>query len=162
MLAKSKILRGSIASALLLLTAYAQADVVRHEFRRDNFTFGPAEQAIPLNESGTNTISFSGSGRFTISYTAECANNSANTLSWVDIRIVVDGVNLPPTGFNAGDAFCSSNGTEGFDGWTMNTAWGRTGSLAAGAHTVQVFVSTQSNGPGGQGWLGDSSLVIMQ
>lgn len=158
MLAKSKILKGTIASALLLLTAYAQADVVRHEFRRFNFTFGTGEVLVPLNEVGANSISFSGSGSFTISYTAECSNFEPNIFSYVDIRIVVDGVNLPPTGNNSSDAFCTSDGVPGDGGWGMNAAWGRTGNLAAGVHTVQVFARTTAGG----GSLGDSSLVIIK
>jgi hypothetical protein len=89
-------------------------------------------------------------------YTAECA--VSGTTAWLDIDIKVDGVELPPTGANDNDAFCSADTTAEFDHWSMHTAMAHTGRLGTGVHRVEIF-ARPSDGTA-QGWLGDSSLLI--
>lgn len=156
-MSNSKLLKVAIASALVLLMAHAQADVIKSANRNDNFTFNGGPVSVPLNNSGDTSTTFKGNGAFTIGYTGECAVDAADDFTWLDIDILVDGVEITPTNSDY-DAFCTSNGTAGSDGWIMAAVNGRTGSLANITHTVQVIARTSDGSSGGH--LGDSSLTI--
>jgi hypothetical protein len=155
---KTGLLKTALASALVLAGAHANADVVKHVARPSNFIFsGPVD--VPLDLAGNRLTTFSGSGRFTIFYSAECAASGAPEEDYVDINIIVDGVQLAPSGDNHQDAFCTANHTEVVDdGWVTATTSGRTVSLPGGTHKVVIQARTF----GKQGWLGDSSLLIIK
>ncbi len=152
---KSGIFKATLSAAVVLIGAQAYANTQAFFARTGNFTF-TVPVAVPLTNGGATQVTFTGSGRRTITYTAECSNNAANTTSYVTIAIVVDGIQLAPTGNNTADAFCTSDGTSGYGGYVMTAAQGRTGNLADGTHTVQILASLA----GGAGWLGDSALDI--
>ena len=66
--------------------------------------------------------------RFVVTFSAECAVNApaGNYTAYTDIDIVVLNAagavvqTLAPT-FGNSDAFCTANGTAGFDGWSRNS-----------------------------------------
>ena len=152
---KTAILKATLSAAVVLIGAQVYANTQAFFARTGNFTFA-ASTFVPLNDAGDTLVTFTGSGRRTITYTAECSNNSANTSSFVNIAILVDGVQLAPTGSNVADAFCTANGTPAHDGWVMAAAQGRTANLAAGTHSVRILASVSAGG----GWLGDSALNV--
>jgi hypothetical protein len=153
---KVGMLKTAFATAVVLIGAQAYADAVKHVARPSNFIFtGPVD--VPLDLAGNKFTTFSGGGRFTIFYSAECAAGGTSA-DYVDINIIVDGVQLAPTGDNTQDAFCTANHTEPVDdGWVTATTSGRTVSLPAGTHKVVIQARTVK-----QGWLGDSSLLIIK
>jgi hypothetical protein len=151
---RTRILSGTLAAAATLLGVQASANTQAFFTRPFNFTFG-GTVFVPLNSAGETTVAYAGSGRRTIIYTAECANNAANNFTWVKIEILVDGVALSPA--NGDGAFCTSDGVAGHDAWVMAAIQGRTAVLGTGAHTVRVRAT---NVGGGTGWLGDSTLNI--
>jgi hypothetical protein len=103
-------------------------------------------------------------GRFVATFSAECAVNAAagNHSAWLDVDIVVTNAagavvaTLTPT-VGSGDAFCSSNGTLGFDGWVSPSVTG-VAQLAAGVYRVQVNARLNNGATGG--WLGERTLVV--
>jgi hypothetical protein len=146
------------AGVLALVAVEAMADVVLARTRPNNFTFtGPGPVLVPLNAAGATTANFNGSGGFTIMYTAECSNDAAGTGSWVSLQISVDNVDLAPSA-GTSDAFCTSNGVGGHDGWVSAAMNVRTGNLSSGQHTVRVRASTV----GGNGWVSDASLTVLK
>jgi hypothetical protein len=142
---KTGVLTAVVASVVGIISVQAQAHVIKNAVRLGAFevTLG---SYVPLTSSGAPNVSFSGSGKFTISYTAECAASG-----YVDVDILVDGVPIGPTGGNDNDSFCDFN-TRG----AMHTVTGRTNSLADGTHTVQVIAHKTD----GLAFLSDSSLLI--
>lgn len=151
---KTGVLTATLASAVVLIAAQAYANTVALFTRTIAFTFSTPTR-VPLNNAGAGQVTYSGSGRRTITYIAECSKDGV--AGWVSIAIVVDGVQLAPTGNSTDDAFCSSNGTAAFDGWVMAAAQGRTANLPSGPHIVQIVASTVG---GGTGRLDDSALKI--
>jgi hypothetical protein len=169
LVASPKTLMATLLGAAALAAALpAQAEILVTMSRPGNFAgIGAGGQLMPLTPAGINqTPAFfvPAGGRFIVSYTAECANDAPGTTSWVslDIRAVNQATGaitiLPPTRV-AGDqdAFCSSNGTAGFDGWATHTVIATGVQLPAGNYRLQVFARTVN---GGSGWLSDSSLVV--
>jgi len=156
------LLKTAVAATLIVLSSQADARVFNAQTRPGNFTFAGGPVFVPLNTAGSTVASFGIPGtarqRVIISYTAECAVDAAGNATWVDIDILVDGVQVaPPTNAGGNDAFCTSNGTAGFDGWVM-AAVNTVLTLRPGPHSVQVRARTSDNVSGG--WLSDSSLVI--
>lgn len=137
--------------------------------RPGNFTFPQGGSVlVPLTSTGrTESLEFTNSGNLTVQYTAECAVSAAagNTTTWLNIdlelRNTVTGAVtvLSPTA-GIGDALCTSNGTAGADGWSMNTIVGIHTSLPAGTYVARVRASVENGVAGNSGWLGDSTLTI--
>lgn len=160
--------RCAIAAALTALAStHASADVLTAVTAPANWTFtGAARVLIP----GMTTPLFANpaNGRFVVTFSSECAVNApaGNTSAWTDVDIVVLNAagaivaTLAPT-VGAADAFCSSNGTVGFDGWETNsiTAVGGAG-LPAGAYRVRVHA--RLNGGATGGWFGERSLTVIR
>jgi hypothetical protein len=144
---KSGVLRAVIAGVVGLMSVHAQADVVKNAVRLGAFELGAADDNVPLTTSGAPVVTFSGSGKFTIWYTAECAASG-----YVDVDILVDGIPLSPTGANNNDSFCDFE-TRG----AMHTVTGRTNSLVAGTHAVTIYARKAG---AGVAYLSDSSLLI--
>jgi hypothetical protein len=155
---KIRILKTALAAAVVLIGAQAYGRTVAFFARPGNFFFSSQPVFVPLNSAGATQVTYSGSGRRTITYTAECANEVP--LGTVTIDILVDGVPLAPTGGNDDDTFCSAGSFQEFEfeGAVMAAAMGRTANLPSGAHTVRV-VARAVNG-NGAGLLGDSALLI--
>jgi hypothetical protein len=154
---KIGVLKAALASAVLLIGAQAYSRTVGFFARPGNFFFSSQPVFVPLNSAGATQVTYSGSGRRTIIYTAECANEVA--LGRVTIDIVVDGVGLSPTGGNINDTFCSAASAPEleFEGAVMAAAMGRTASLPSGTHTVRIVARALG---GGSGLLSDSALLI--
>src|SRR5688572_29776389 len=144
---KTRILRAAIAGVVGLMSIQAQADIVKNFVRVGAFQIDAEDNHVPLTQTGAPVVTFTGSGKFTIWYTAECAAGG-----YMDVDILVDGIPLSPTGANNQDSFCDFE-TRG----AMHTVTGRTNSLATGTHTVQIVANTSV---GTVGFLSDSSLLI--
>jgi hypothetical protein len=144
---KTRVLSAAIAGVMGLMGAHAQADIVKNAVRLGAFQVTAVDDNVPLTQTGEPVVTFTGSGKFTIWYTAECAAGG-----YVDVDILVDGIPLSPSGANNQDSFCDFE-TRG----AMHTVTGRTNTLAAGTHTVQIRANTSA---GTVGFLSDSSLLI--
>lgn len=130
-----------------------------------NWTFVGAAQ-VPIPGMTTPLFANPLNKRFLVTFSSECSVNAAagSSSAWTDIDIVVlNGAGavvrtLPPT-VGAADAFCSSNGTAGFDGWESNAMTAvSVGNLPAGNYRVQV--RARLNGGALGGWFGERSLVV--
>lgn len=150
----------ALAGALMTVTATSFASIKMAQVRANNWT-GPATASyVPLNAAGLTTISFylAAPTRLIVNYSAECAvaAPAGNTGAWLDIDLIVNGSTLAPTAGNQ-DAFCSSNGTVGADGWTRSSI-----SIFFNGVTGLNTIRIQARGNGGATsvWLGDSSLVV--
>jgi hypothetical protein len=151
----------------LLAATQASAHSFIAVSRMGNFTFGAAPVMVPINGASTVTPIFANpaGARFIVSYNAECAVAAAagNSSTWmdVDVRAVNIGTGavftLTPTAGGL-DAFCTSNGTAGNDGWqrVVVNAIGGPG-MPAGNYRVQVRARLSG---AGTGHLGDTSLII--
>ena len=164
----SNLCRFAAVGALSLMAA-TQASA--HSFAAvtavGNFTFLPA--AVPVVLPGMTTpVFFNPAGlRFIATFSSECSVNApaGNSSAWTDVDIVV--LNVPagvvvailaPTVGNQA-AFCSSNGTAGFDGWASNSVQGVGGvGLPAGNYRVQVRARNNNGATGG--WFGERSLIL--
>ena len=145
---KFGVLKAVVAGAAGLLALQAQADVIKNAVRIGSHQVTASASLLPLTTGGATAVTFTGSGKFTIFYTAECASSA-----YVGIDIYVDGVALAPTGNNVQDSFCDPD-TRG----AMHTATARTNALVSGTHTVFI----QAGRSDGQAYLSDSSLLIVK
>ncbi|MGH8557650.1 MAG: hypothetical protein ACRESZ_09360 [Methylococcales bacterium] len=137
---KRNLIPAAVAAVLILVVTTAEAKIFASASRNTNFlSSGPFPVFVPLDNAGATSLAFSTMAvntKVVISFSAECSNSAANAFTWVNIDILVDGVAISPTN-QAGDSFCTSNGTAGQDGWVM-AAVNATVTVPAGAHTVQV------------------------
>jgi len=114
----------AFAIALSLLTVPLYAALKASAVRSGNYTFAQGtSNLVPLDNAGTTQLTFSGSGKHVITYSAECAVSAAagNAGTWLNIDIelipnIATGVVqvLAPTA-GTSDAFCTSNETAGAD-----------------------------------------------
>ena len=143
---KIGVLKAVLVGVVALASAPAQADIIKHFVRLGAFGVDYNSYAF-LTTSGADTVTFTGSGKFTIWYTAECA-----ATGYVDVDIIVAGIAVIPTGNNGNDTFCDPE-TRG----AMHTVTGRTHSLPAGTHSVRIHARKSV---GSFAFLSDSSLLI--
>ena len=146
MKSRTAVLKAVLAGVVALMSVQAQADVIKHAVRLGEYELNLNDTFVPLTTSGARFVSFSGSGKFTIWYTAECA-----ATGYVDVDILVDGNPIGPTGGNEQDSFCDFE-TRG----AMHTVTGRTSSLIAGTHSIGIVARKTD----GVAYLSDSSLLI--
>jgi hypothetical protein len=152
---------GAVVLVLAAVATAAVAAVRLSAVRPGNWTVAnPAAVLVPLNGAGALQLTFNlpAAGRKVLTYSAECAVNAAagSSSAWLDLDIIVNGAVVAPT-VGVNDAFCTSNGTAGSDGWSRNSITVVIAGLA-GANTVRVQ-ARGNNGATGL-WLGDSALVI--
>jgi hypothetical protein len=148
-----RLLTGMALAGLITAPLYAKA--VASAKRPGNYTFTGANHTLPLTAGGATSVSFSGKGKFLVSYVAECETEG----SWLSIEIFVDGVSVSPT-TGTSDAFCSDHNNDGLlNGWTTAHYRVETPSLPLGSHFVQVR-GTVVGGATEQGWLGDTVLLV--
>ncbi len=143
---------------------------VFHTRAQNNYTFAQGtSNLVPLTSTlALQSDSFTASGRFVVTYTAECgvvAGTSTGTWLDVDIELVnvATGVitPLPPTNGTA-DALCTSNGTTAYQ-WRMSSVTGIAGEITpipSAAYYIQIRAKIQNGVAGNSGWLGDTSLVV--
>lgn len=158
-----------VAAGVLGLAAAIQASAspIIALTNPNDFSFSTVQVPVPIAAGVFQTPIFFNAlnQRFVVSYTAECAVSAAagDTTTFVDLTIravnALTGVVtvLAPT-VGTTDAFCSANGTAGYDGWAMHTvhAIGGVG-LPAGNYRVEVLA--RLSGPGA-GNLDDSTLIV--
>lgn len=115
---------------------------------------------VPLNDAGATTLNFKlgSASKKVLTYSAECAVRAplGNSAAWLDLDIYVNGLIVAPT-VGTADAFCSSNGTLGPDGWTRASITVPIQGIS-GDNTVRIQ-ARGNNGATGL-WLGESALVI--
>ena len=158
--------RMSIVAGVIAMTLAipAHATIKAHLSRPGNYTFAQGtNNPVPLAAGNVLSLGFSGSGKWVITYSAECAVAAAagNNSTWMSLEILVDGVAIEPTNVAGNqDAFCTSNGTAGADGWTNTSITVVTPALALGPHVVEVRAAIINGAAGTSGWLGDSTILI--
>jgi len=161
-----------LAQAPALAPPTLGSHAVFHTRAQHNYTFSSTSPSVLVPLTSTLALqsdSFTASGRFVVTYTAECgviAGTSTGT--WLDIDIELVNVAtgaitaLPPTNGTA-DALCTSNGTSAYQ-WRMSSVTGIAGEITpipSAAYYVQIRAKLQSAPAGGAtGWLGDTSLII--
>ena len=146
-------------AALVAASSMAHALLVTAGIAPGNFTFTAPSVLVPINGASTSVgFTLGAPQRLIITFSAECAVNAAagSNGAWVDIDVRMDGVALAPTNTTF-DAFCSSNGTAGFDGWTRASITVPV-TVAAGAHSVTILARLNNGATGG--WISDRALVI--
>ena len=148
------------AATVAMVPSPASALVVASGFRVANFTFVAPTAIVPINGAALAVPFFvPAPTRVVITFSAECAVDAVAGVNdaWIDIDIRIDGaVIVPPTGGTL-EAFCTANGTAGFDGYTHPSIT-VVANVAAGAHNVSIL-ARRNNGATG-GWIGDSSIVL--
>jgi hypothetical protein len=82
------------------------------------------------------SIDLQNSGNLAIFFNAECSVNSADSSTWLDIDILVDGVAAAPS--VSDNAFCTSHGTAALDTWLSASTNVVAENIAKGVHTIEV------------------------
>lgn len=147
-------------AALTVLAAPLSAKVIKYVSNAGNFSFTDDSVFLELNDSGSTEISFQGgSGQklVAITFSAECSA-AGDPDGWVNIDILVDGEAVEPTQIDE-DAFCSGNGAaEAGEGGWVTASRTVAKKLGPGQHKVRVRATLEDTT---QGWIGDSSLTII-
>lgn len=151
------------AAALGALAAGpASAQLITSQVGPGNFIFAGF---VVLPNMTTGAFFNAAGQRFVVTFSAECAVNAAagNFNATTDVDIVVLGGGggmqmLSPTLGNQ-DAFCTANGTAGFDGWSRNSIT-VVGGLGLPAGFYQVQVRARTNAGAFQAWYGDRTLAV--
>jgi hypothetical protein len=161
----AKQLRRIAAVVGLLAAGSASATLITHQAVAGNqiIAGGP----VPLlGMTSLPFFNFAGQ-RFVVTFSAECAVNApaGNTTTYTDIDIEVlnaAGVLvqvLTPTVFNS-DAFCTANGTAGFDGWVRPSAT-VVGGVGLPQGDYRVRVRARVNGAAGAtASYGERALIV--
>jgi hypothetical protein len=160
--------RGRLAAlclAAVLAPHAASAHSLRYAVNTVNWSFGGAAQMVVPGM--TTTLMFKPvNQRLIITYPAECAVNApaGNNSAWMDVDIVLLNAagavvyTAPPTA-GSFDAFCSANGTAGFDGWESNAVTAVVPpTFAAGFYRAQVRARLNAGATGG--WFGERQLTV--
>src|SRR5262245_36409085 len=137
------VLAATSALGLMAATSPAMAEVLGAVKLADNFTFTSGTPVL----LATSQFTLNNGDVFVATFASECAVNApdGNTSAWTDIDIqLLDSSNvvistLSPT-IGSGDAFCTANGTVGFDGWvtaSMTVVGGPNN--GAGNYSVRVI-----------------------
>ena|SRR5437868_197844 len=141
------------------LNSSASAEALLAFATRTGNVTGTVTTAVPLNNAGATSLSFSTNALnrlIKITYNAECG--AIGTFgSWTSVRILVDGVEANPKSSTA-FAFCTAASTSTFlyVGATRQSLIRVPGT---GAHVVKVLVTNVFSA---QWSLGDSSIVVEQ
>ena len=154
----SKRIRYGLVAGLIATVSTAPAfAAIRLAVVRTNAVTFSTPIFMPLNDAGSTTLFFVGSGRHLINYSAECSRSGGN-FDWLSIQIFVDGVALAPTA-GIDDAFCSGDNTAFVDGWVTAHYSVPTGALGLGLHSVRVQATLIG---AGTGRLDDATLSVTQ
>ena len=130
-----------------------------------NWSFvGAAQVQVP--GTLTNVFFKPANVRLIATFSAECAVGApaGNTSAWVDLDIVLLNAagavvhTLAPT-LGSSDAFCSSNGTAGVDGWATQSVTAYVPfNFPAGNYRAEV--RARINAGATTGWISDRTLLI--
>ena len=168
MISKHRGLRGRLAAlcvAAFVVPHAASAHSLGYAVNTVNWSFvGAAQVVVP---GMTTSLVFKPiNQRLIITYTAECSVNApaGNNSAWMDVDIVLLNAagavvyTAPPT-VGSADAFCSANGTAGFDGWESNAVTAVVPpALASGFYRAQVRARLNAGATGG--WFGERMLTV--
>jgi hypothetical protein len=107
-----------IALVLAGAAATAQAGIKASAVHTTAWTQSSAAQAlVTLDASGKTALSFTlgSAGKKVLTFSAICSVDApaGDTLSWLDLDILVNGVVVAPT-VGSDDAFCSTSGKGGY------------------------------------------------
>jgi hypothetical protein len=134
------LLSATLGVVVSLSAATSHARILANLSRAGNFQAATG-RFVPLDNRGSRELTFNtatASKVVVIRFSAECANGAADTETWVDIDIVVDGIPQSPTNHTS-DAFCTSDGIAGIDeGWVRAAVVTTVEIPAAGEHIVKV------------------------
>jgi hypothetical protein len=124
----------------------------------------PATILVPLNNAGRTFLPFvttQDNQRVVITFSAECSVKASNFRTWLNIDILVDGVEIQPTQ-SPDNALCTSHNTDFHDGWVGASTTGVFVVPEPGLHTVQIRASLRGcNNARDDRWhLDDSSTII--
>jgi hypothetical protein len=148
------------AAALPAVTAPASAVVAAFGFHTFSFTFSPPGSLLPIAIGAGTSVAFTlpAQANVAVTFSAECSVEApaGDFSSYVDVDVLIDGVAVPPTA-GTSDAFCSANGTAGFDSWVRPSIT-VVKLLAAGPHSVSVFGRPSTGAT--RGYLGITSVVV--
>lgn len=154
---KLALFKAVLAGSAMFIGALAQADVAQFKGFQGWHYVTTSESSVVLDNVGNTVATFTGSGKFTIQYTASCvvwANNWAH----MDIDVYVDGFELAAI-YPDSDAFCSK--ADNYEYYAGNALQVRTYNLGTGTHTVQI--KARINGSSGSyGYLAFSGLNILK
>jgi hypothetical protein len=130
-----------LALTLAGAAATAQAGIRASAINTSNWLAPSAAQSlVALDPSGMTTLNFTlaSAGKKVLTFSAVCSVRAptGDSLSWVDLDIVVNGVVVAPTVGND-DAFCSANGTASYDDYVRATITIPIKGVA-GNNTVQI------------------------
>ncbi|HEY9066720.1 MAG TPA: hypothetical protein VIO33_17190 [Burkholderiaceae bacterium] len=155
----------ALAAAGALVATSAWAHSLGYAVNGVNWTFtGAAQVDIPGMQ--TNVFAKPANQRLIVTFASECAVNApaGNTSAWVDVDIVLINaagavVHTASPTVGSGDAFCASNGTAGFDGWTSNAVTALIPyNIPAGNY--RVGVKARLNGGATGGWFGERMVSV--
>ncbi len=159
----SKRMLVALASGLLVATSTLYATLQWNATRTgvfDLLTPG-ATVNVPLTNALATSLAFYGSGRFAVTYSAEC-HTSGGSLEGISLEIKVDGVALPPTA-GTHDAFCT--GIDGLgNGWATHSITVLSPYLKNALHkvTIDAVLVDMDAGSAPTGQLNNSSLIVTQ
>jgi hypothetical protein len=150
----------ALAAALSAVALTSIAGVRATHTRAGNFLFA-GTALVPLNAANQTGIIFNSpaAGRKVLTFSAECAVDApaGNTITWLDIDVIVNGVAVSPTAGNL-DAFCSGAGAAGpGDAWVRPSI---TVVIPVVGGNNSVRIQARANNGAAGGWIGDSSLVV--
>ncbi|HEU5134944.1 MAG TPA: hypothetical protein VFU13_07355 [Steroidobacteraceae bacterium] len=157
---KKNLVAAAGAVALVAAASPAMAVVLASTNNLANFTFTTGTPTL----LATAGFFLNANESFVVTFSAECAVDAAagSTSAWTDIDIQLLNAagavvsTLSPTSGSA-DAFCTSNGTVGFDGWTTASMTLSSSVAPAGVYSIRVL-GRLNFGTGG--WFGERSLVV--
>jgi hypothetical protein len=158
---------------LTLMVSHVWAHVIGTSTNSNTFNVGvgaascvppPATILIPLNNAGRTFVPFvttQDNQRVVITFSAECSVKAPNFTTWLNIDILVDGVEVQPTQ-TTDNALCTSHNTNAHDGWVGASTTGVYVVPEPGLHTVQIRGSLRGcNNARDDRWhLDDSSTII--
>lgn len=101
------------------------------------------------------------SQRVVVSFSGECTVKSSDTFTWLNIDLLVDGVEISPTQ-TTDNAFCTSRGNNVLDGWVSASTTGVHVVPDAGLHTAVVRASLVNcnNATDDQWRIDDMSTIV--
>lgn len=118
-------------AALTMATTPVFAEILATGGTHVSQGLGTGDTFLKTDLSGGTAISFSTTSntKIWVSVSGQCAINFGSQPDFVDVDILIDGVQIAPT--QANTAFCSGKGSFG-------SAMNGVGGVAAGTHTVNV------------------------
>lgn len=113
----------TVLVALSLIASQVWADVIGARTQTNALVVGDNEACGTLTlipTTGTSTsmpfITVADNQRVVVTFSAECSVKAPDNDTWLNIDILVDGVEAPPSQ-TTDNAFCTSRGNNALDGW---------------------------------------------